>query len=125
VVVYIVVGQSGSGKTTFVKNRWAVGEGRIVEEPIPHTIYQDGSVALVGRYGLDGVRTEGTDTLSYSALPRILDFIDRNHRRFDIVCEGDRINTPKFFEFLIARRIPAKLFLTQCSTSWQPGVPIL
>ncbi|HNR57102.1 MAG TPA: hypothetical protein PKJ51_01475 [Methanothrix sp.] len=110
-MIYVVIGQSGSGKTTYVKRRWLVGPAAAQDRPLPHVVI--GNTILVGKYGI-GVRTEGTDTLSYSALPQILEFI-RNNRASDIVIEGDRINNTRFFEYLRAHNLPAKLILVACS----------
>lgn len=111
-MIYVVIGQSGSGKTTYVKRRWLVGPAAAQDRPIPHVVI--GGTILVGRYGI-GVRTEGTDTLSYSALPQILEFIRDNNAAADMVVEGDRINNPRFFEFLRAHHMKAKLILVACS----------
>lgn len=115
-MLYIVIGQSGAGKTSYVKDRWAQGQGVIQMTPIPHTLYDDGKTILLGKYGI-GIRTEGTDTLPYTILPKALQFINSMHRQADIIVEGDRINSTKFFDFVIAHRIPAKLILLTCTES--------
>lgn len=111
-MIYIVIGQSGSGKTTFVKQRWLAGNSQIVEDEVPYTVC-DGR-ALIGKYNV-GLRTEGTDTLPYDALPRILKQIDRLYPHMDIVLEGDRINNRRLFEHILRRGYAAKLFLLRCS----------
>ncbi|MDE6940956.1 MAG: hypothetical protein K2P40_08460 [Lachnospiraceae bacterium] len=69
---YIVIGQSGSGKTTFVKTRFLTERVKIIEDIIPYSVCENGIIAL-GRYNI-GKRTEGTDTLSYNAKDKIKNF---------------------------------------------------
>lgn len=110
-MIYIVIGQSGSGKTTFVKQRWLAGDSQIVEGHVPYTLCE--GRALIGKYDV-GLRTEGTDTLPYNALPRILKQIDHLYPHMDIVLEGDRINNRRLFEHILRRGYAAKLYLLRC-----------
>lgn len=110
-MITIVIGQSGCGKTSYVRKRFLQGGGVPKKGPVPYTLA--GNAALIGLYGL-GIRTEGTDTLSYTALPQILQLIDELYPSHHIVAEGDRINTPKFFEHIIGNRYKGKLILLHC-----------
>lgn len=112
-MVYIIIGQSGSGKTTFVKNRFLNGETRVIEDEIPYTVC--GNVAALGRYNI-GKRTEGTDTLSYNSQEKIKRLLLRLVKGgYDVVCEGDRINTPDMFEYIKGLGQEVKLYLVKCS----------
>lgn len=112
-MVYIIIGQSGSGKTTFTKNRFLNGETRVVEDEIPYTVC--GNVAALGRYNI-GKRTEGTDTLSYNSQEKIKRLLPRLIKDgYDIVVEGDRINTPDMFDYIKGLGQGVKLYLVKCS----------
>lgn len=113
-MINVVIGQSGAGKTTFCKRRFFSSACDILTNyPVPVT--KSGDIYALGKYGI-GKRTEGTDTLSYSALPKIIEtvraLIIDGHT--DIVMEGDRINNEKMFAFLASLDIPVKLFLIHC-----------
>lgn len=117
-MIYVVIGQAGSGKTTFVRTRWFRPGAQIREKPIAHTVTCDGGTILLGKYGIDK-RCEGTDTLSYSALPLIKEFVAENAARMNIVLEGDRITNDSFFSWLQRgwpkrHQPPIKLFLVRC-----------
>lgn len=112
-MIYIIIGQSGSGKTTFVKNRFLDGETSVVEDEIPYTVC--GNIAALGRYNI-GKRTEGTDTLSYNSQEKIKRLLPRLIKGgYDIVVEGDRINTPDMFEYIKGLEQEVKLYLVKCS----------
>jgi len=107
-MINVVIGQSGIGKTTFVKNRWGQGKFEIkYDQPVPYTLFESG--VLLGKYNV-GIRTEGTDTLSYSAIPKILDTIDALYPLYNIGVEGDRINNSRFFQHLISKNYSVKLY---------------
>lgn len=109
---YIVIGQSGSGKTTFVKTKFLTDRVKIVEDIIPYSVCDNGIIAL-GCYGI-GKRTEGTDTLSYNAKNKIKKQL-KKLKGNDIVIEGDRINNKDIFEFIASLRVSVKLYLISCS----------
>jgi len=112
-MIFIIIGQSGSGKTTFVRKRFLTGGLSIVEDIVPYTT--NGEYCAIGKYGI-GIRTEGTDTLSYDAGEKIR----RQIRKLldegkDVVIEGDRINNRATFATIALMNVPAKLFLVVCS----------
>lgn len=112
-MIYIIIGQSGSGKTTFVKQKFLSGDKRVVEDIVPYTVC--GNVAALGRYGIEK-RTEGTDTLSYNSQERIKELLPVLIKKgYDIVMEGDRINTPDMFEYVKSLGQEVKLYLVKCS----------
>lgn len=109
---YIVIGQSGSGKTSFVKKTFLTGKLKVVEDTIPYTIAENGIIAL-GRYGI-GKRTEGTDTLAYNAKDKIKATLKRLKGK-DVVLEGDRINNREIFEYIASLGEKTRLYLVTCS----------
>lgn len=111
-MIYIVIGQSGAGKTTFVKERFIKEPLTIIEDEIPYTLCSNGIHAF-GRYGI-GKRTEGTDTLSYSAKNKIKKQLTKLKGK-DILLEGDRINHKEMFDFISTLGEDVKLYIVTCS----------
>lgn len=112
-MVIVVIGQSGAGKTTFVKNNFLKGECQIIEDIVPYTT--NGKYAVIGKYFV-GRRTEGTDTLSYSAQEKIRQLVQKLVKEGkDVVMEGDRINNRATLAFLSMLKVPIKMFLISCS----------
>ena len=110
---YIVIGQSGAGKTTFVKSHLLREPYTLTEDVVPLTADADGRVAL-GRYGI-GKRTEGTDTLPYNAKDRIKKQLSRLAAEGKtVVLEGDRINNSEIFDHVLRLGGGAKLYLVTC-----------
>jgi len=98
--IIIVIGQSASGKTTFVRNNFIGKEYKNIHPT--KNIYGcvSGKNFLFGHYNI-GKRCEGTDTMSYSALPYIINYILKIINEYsNIILEGDRINSKKFFDFI-------------------------
>lgn len=89
-MIFVVIGQSGAGKTTFVKGKFLSGELRIVDDVVPYTT--NGKICAIGKYGI-GRRTEGTDTLPYNSDAKIRELIKKLHSDGEnVLIEGDRIN---------------------------------
>ncbi|MBQ8331116.1 MAG: hypothetical protein IJX94_01285 [Clostridia bacterium] len=109
---YIIIGQSGSGKTTFAKTNFLSEPIEIIEDIIPYSKCSNGIIAL-GRYGI-GKRTEGTDTLSYSAKNNIKKLL-RKLKHENVLLEGDRINNKEIFDFIASLGVGVKLYLVTCS----------
>lgn len=109
---HIIIGQSGAGKTTLVRERFIRGQPITIDEDIIPCSYFGEYVAL-GKYGI-GKRTEGTDTLPYNAAPKIKQQLLKLKDK-EVILEGDRINNPGIFRFIQQHGIPAKLYLVDCS----------
>lgn len=109
---YIIIGQSGAGKTTFAKTNFLNGSIRVVEDIIPYSICSNGIIAI-GRYDI-GKRTEGTDTLAYNTKDKIKKQL-RKLRDRDVLLEGDRINNREIFEFISSLGVEVKMYLVTCS----------
>ncbi len=112
---YIIIGQSGGGKTTYVKEKFIFGKTEIRKDDIYYT-YCNGKVAL-GKYGT-GIRTEGTDTLPYNAKNSIKKQLKKFAKEgIDVVLEGDRISNSEIFDFISTLKVDVKLYLLTCSVS--------
>ena len=108
-LITIIIGQSGSGKTTFAKKLL----GEPVELKKGHIYYTKCENGCgLGKYGI-GIRTEGTDTLSYSAKQDIKQQI-KELKNENLVLEGDRITNKEIFNYILSLRIPVKLYLVNC-----------
>lgn len=109
---YIIIGQSGAGKTTFAKKNFLTASVEVKQDIIPYSECENGIIAL-GKYDI-GKRTEGTDTLPYNALSKIKQQI-KKFKGKDVLLEGDRINNREVFDYIIRLGIEAQLFLVVCS----------
>ena len=114
---YVIIGQSGSGKTTFVRENFIKAEPEVFEDIIPLT--RSGDFVLLGKYGIDK-RTEGTDTLPYNAAPKIKQQLKRLKGQ-NVVLEGDRITNPGMMQYIESLGEPVKMYLVKCklATSMQ------
>ncbi len=111
--IIIVIGQSASGKSTFVKNNFMGLKQELFEEPFKYTI--SNNICFLGDYLADK-RCVGTDTLSYNIIDKLCDFVRQNYDKYTyIVAEGDRINNKKFFEAVKELNVPADLYVLSCS----------
>lgn len=111
-MVYIIVGQSGSGKTTYVKKNLLKEPYEYLDYGIPCTKGSNGVIAL-GKYGI-GIRTEGTDTLSYNSQDKIKKAI-AILKDNTIVLEGDRITNSSIIDYIIKLGVEAEIILITCS----------
>lgn len=114
----IVIGQSASGKTTFIVDTF-INRNKItlIDTPVKHTCVEGKSICLLGDYTADR-RCLGTDVMSMSILPKLIDFIDDIYKqgKFDIVIvDGDRISNERFFRFAKSLNVPVDLFVFSCS----------
>ncbi len=115
-MINIIIGSSGSGKTTFVKKTFITETcENFKEEEIK--LCRSGKNLLFGHYNIEK-RTEGTDTMSYSIIEKIIkklkELIGEN-KYGEIVLEGDRINNLKFFKSLEQFKEDIKVYLFDCS----------
>lgn len=112
-MIIVVIGQSGAGKTTFVKSNFLQGECEIIDDIVPYTT--NGKYCVIGKYFV-GRRTEGTDTLSYSAQEKIRNLVQKLVKEGkDIVMEGDRINNKATLAYISMLKVPVKMYLVTCS----------
>ena len=112
---YIVIGQSGSGKTTYVRNNFLQEPYIIIDKyPVVCTMCANGVIAL-GRYGIER-REQGTDTLAYNAKEKIKRTL-YELRSKDVVLEGDRIANADIFEYIRLLGVQVRLIMCICSLS--------
>lgn len=112
-MIYIVVGQSGAGKTTFCKTNIIKPPYENHRDIVKITIGSNGVVGI-GDYGI-GRRCEGTDTLSYNSQSKIIEQIKKlvdNGK--DVLIEGDRITSRTVMESLKALNVEKKMYLVTC-----------
>ena len=92
--VIAVIGAPGTGKSTLMKecmSRWEWEHHRTGQ--LDH--YVSGDLIVLGVYPDDEV-FGGTDKLSMSIAPQVVEFLDNNQDKI-ILFEGDRLNSKKFF----------------------------
>lgn len=111
---YIVIGQSGAGKTTFVKEKLLQEPYTVTEDVTAITTDAQGRIAL-GKYGI-GKRTEGTDTLPYNSKERIKAQLSKLRGK-TVILEGDRINNQDVFDYILRLGEEVKLYLVMCKLS--------
>ena len=93
--VIAIIGAPGTGKSTLMKqwmSRWTWEYQRTGQ--LDH--YISGDLVVLGVYPSDEV-FGGTDKLSMSIAPQVVEFLDNNQDKV-ILFEGDRLNSKKFFQ---------------------------
>lgn len=93
-----VIGAPGTGKTTAMKEymdlwEWEYHRTGLVDH------YVSGDIIVLGRYD-EGETFGGTDRLSMSVMPEVIEFLNQNEDKV-IVFEGDRLTSKKFFDTAI------------------------
>jgi predicted kinase len=112
--IIIIIGQSASGKTTFVKENYCKSPMELKEVPFKHTISRE-KTCLIGDYTSDK-RCCGTDLLSMIIQPQIIEFVKQNIDNFEtIIMEGDRINQIKVFNAIAELKVSVKLYYFYCT----------
>lgn len=114
--IYLIVGGSHSGKTSFVVNTFVRGrEGKFYKDLVGLTEFDD--CILFGDY-LTDKRTKGTDTITRSWLDRLFPQIEKLiPLEKDIVLEGDKIISRPLFNKIAELGVPVKLFWICCDVS--------
>ena len=116
-MIFVVIGQSGAGKTKFVKNKFLTPPLELIESLYPVPVTRGGDVYAIGRYGI-GIRCEGTDTTSRNALPKIIETVQRLVAEGkNVLLEGDRINNDVFFAALARLDVAVHLYLLSCAVT--------
>lgn len=101
-MIYIIIGGSCCGKTSFCKNTWLRDSTfEVKKDLIFYT--ETNNVCLIGKYSnICGRERSGTDTISRSQLGLIYEQVDRLIRNGkDIVLEGDKAVSRNLFNSLL------------------------
>ena len=118
-MIYIVIGGSCCGKTSFVKNTWLNGKGLEPKRDILSYVETDEAIVL-GKYSnIDGRERSGTDTISRSQVRFIgaqVEKLIHRHGNKDIVLEGDKATSRKVFDAILELNIPVQLILLHCDS---------
>ena len=117
--VIIVIGQSASGKTTYIRNNFLKDYSNVefIDKPFKLTnlVRAKQKYLLLGHHKGEK-RCEGSDELSMAILPQLIEFVKENVNNYDImIFDGDRINNKKFFEFIASLNISTDLYILKCS----------
>ena len=116
-MVYLIVGGSCSGKTSFVKNKFLNNaKGEMKKDILPY--YETENTILIGVYDGNKGRTNGTDRINRKDIPKfaeqIIKFYNENPKK-DIVLEGTKIISRPLWNNLILNNIQCKVILIYCS----------
>ena len=113
-MIYIIIGGSCCGKTSFVKNTWLKGSYFETKKDILSYVETEKAIIL-GKYSnIDGRERSGTDTISRSQVSLIGEQVKRLYvKDKDIVLEGDKATSRKLFDALLSLG-KVKLILIHC-----------
>ena len=98
--IIAVIGAPGTGKSTLMKKfmeNWEWDYDRVGQ--LDH--YKSGDLIVLGVYP-EGETFGGTDKLSMSIAPQVVEFLDKNQDKV-IIFEGDRLNSKKFFNTVLEK----------------------
>ena len=96
--IIAIIGAPGTGKSTLMKEwmyNWEWEQRR--EGQLDH--YVSGDLIVLGVYP-EGETFGGTDKLSMSIAPQVVEFLDKHEDKI-ILFEGDRLNSKKFFQTVL------------------------
>jgi len=117
--IIFIIGQTASGKTTYIKEQFLskIAVPNYLDDPIKRTEGKIGNdrILMFGHHK-GAKRCEGTDELSWTILPKLIEFIKNNINNYDtMILEGDRINRADFFDFIKTLNLPVELKFFSCS----------
>lgn len=113
-MIYIVIGPSCSGKSTFVVNSFIKGKNAKEVKDIL-TLCETDTCFLVGKW-FDSRRVKGLDRISRAQIPLIIKQVKKLiPKNKDIVLEGDKVVSQKIFRELLNTGEKCKLFWIRCS----------
>jgi predicted kinase len=115
----IIIGQTAGGKTTYIKKQFLsnIKDINYLDKPIKRTegLLGTDKILMFGHHKGEK-RCEGSDELSMSILPQLIEYINKEKGNFDIlIAEGDRINNQRFFDFVKSLNIIIELKYFCCS----------
>lgn len=101
-MIYLIIGGSCCGKTSFVKNTWLKGKVFEIKKYILTYVETENAIIL-GKYSnINERERSGTDTISRSQVSLIGEQVKRlTTLGKDIVLEGDKATSRKLFDYLL------------------------
>lgn len=102
--ILYIVGEPGTGKSTLMRALTAPLMPAKMQEPVPHTALRTTPFSKYHAAEI-GVRREafaGTDGLSMSVQPKVLQWLEGGPPYPLLVAEGDRLANGKFFDAVLA-----------------------
>lgn len=113
-MIYIVIGPSCSGKSTFVVNSFIKGKNAKETKDIL-TLCETDTCFLIGKW-FDSRRVKGLDRISRAQIPLITKQVKKLiPKNKNIVLEGDKVVSQKIFRELLNTGEKCKLFWIRCS----------
>lgn len=113
-MIYIVIGPSCSGKSTFVVNSFIKGKNAKETKDIL-TLCETDACFLIGKW-FDSRRVKGLDRISRAQIPLIVEQVKKLIRKNKhIILEGDKVVSQKIFRELLLTGEKCKLFWIRCS----------
>jgi len=112
-MIYLIIGASCSGKTSFTYNSFLKDKEFINNKNILDYCETKDTI-LLGKWDKEG-RTKGSDTISRKDISLINSWIAEMLKisNKDIVLEGDKITSRTIFNFIKDFRLPCKLYWIQ------------
>lgn len=99
-MIYLIVGASRAGKTTFTENTFLRGRDNHEYRDI-FTLTENDEYILFGKYGVED-RRKGTDTTNRKDITKYYEQIERlKEKNKDIVLEGTRLSTKLFMQLFL------------------------
>lgn len=116
-MIYLIVGGSCAGKSSFVNNKWVKNKkGTMKKDILPYFETEDS--ILLGIYDNEQGRRIGTDRINRKdikkILPQIITLYNKSPEK-DIILEGDKIVSRPLWNGLIENKIECKVYLIECS----------
>lgn len=116
-MIYVIIGASCSGKTSFIKNTWLVNDKPIEQKDLIHYTITSNAI-LLGRY-IENERICGCDRISRKNIKDIVEqvrrLVDEYGNEKDIVLDGDRITLSSIMDGLLSIGNNITMLLITCS----------
>ena len=108
-MIYLVVGGSCAGKTSFVVNSFVSSDTKVYKDLV--TLTECDNNILFGDYTRES-RTKGTDTISRADLDKLAPQIDKlikEQPNKNIILEGTKIISRNLFNHIMELNVPTKV----------------
>lgn len=102
--ILYIVGEPGAGKSALMKALTAPLLAQHVQEPVPHRALRVSpfSGLHAAEIGINRDQFSGTDALSMSVQPKVLEWLEAGPPYPLLLAEGDRLGNGKFFDAVLA-----------------------